>query len=71
VQIGGPGGEIYHFNANGRACDSTDTGFSPSPWERGGIPGTYEGGPWELEVEEGTAEFKSQQELDWEQHTKS
>jgi hypothetical protein len=50
VQIGGPGGELWRFDSNGKACDSRGTGmFEPGPWEHNGIPGTYECGPWELD----------------------
>ena len=42
--------EIWRFDTNGKACDSTGTGmFVPGPWEQGGIPSTYECGPWELD----------------------
>jgi hypothetical protein len=42
--------EIWRFDTDGKACDSRGTGmFKSSPWERGGIPGTYECGPWELD----------------------
>jgi len=47
--------EIWRFDANGKACDSRGTGmFVPGPWEHGGIPSTYECGPWELEDTEAT-----------------
>jgi hypothetical protein len=57
VEVGGPGGEIDHFNANGKGCDGN---------------GTYECGPWDLDdapFEVGTVE--SEQARDWRERTKS
>lgn len=48
----GPIGLKYgiRFDANGKACDSRDIYEGNMEW--GGIPGTYEFGPWELELME-------------------
>ena len=44
----GPIGLKYgiRFDTNGKACDSSDIYEGNIEW--GGIPGTYECGPWEL-----------------------
>lgn len=38
--------ELLGFDTNGRACTSDKGVFA---WETGGVPGTYEGGPWHLD----------------------
>jgi len=40
------GPELIRFDANGKACDSRGIYKGNMEWD--GIPGTYEGGPWEL-----------------------
>ncbi len=40
------GPELIRFDANGKACDSRDIYKGNMEWN--GIPGTLEGGPWEL-----------------------
>jgi hypothetical protein len=40
------GPELIRFDANGKACDSSDVYKGNMEWN--GIPGTFECGPWEL-----------------------
>jgi hypothetical protein len=40
------GPELIRFDSNGKACDSRDIYKGSMEWS--GIPGTFEGGPWEL-----------------------
>ena len=50
----GPAGakNFMRFDTNGRACDSRDINDENMDFD--GIPGTIEGGPWELEDTEAT-----------------
>ena len=40
------GPELIRFDTNGKACNSRDIYKGSMEWS--GIPGTFEGGPWEL-----------------------
>jgi len=44
------GPELVRFDKNGKACDSRDIYKGNFAWA--GIPGTFEGGPWELQLSE-------------------
>jgi len=51
-------GQLCRFDINGKACDSSDLGYE-SITQKGGIPGTHEGGPWELTDHDATAFLQS------------